>query len=172
MCEAVSRNPPNSAAASGSAPYDVPRISPFASGSVPGGASLGTLASRAGRKNSEMHSWTKAIAYNRPIPTNGTAAISPARSTSQVTMIVRRFNRSAAKPPTGAAKIGGTNRRIRTSATAVWLWVRANAAAMNASVATQSPSEETACPIRRRRNGGARRTAPNPPPPPFVPVST
>ncbi len=77
-------------------------------------------------------------------------------------MITRRSNRSAKTPPTGAAKIGGTSRRIRTTATAVWFEVRANAAAMNASVATQSPRLETVCPMSSRRKPIDRITPPKP----------
>jgi hypothetical protein len=79
------------------------------------------------------------------MPTKGTRAITAALTRSQVTMIVRRYRRSATTPPTGAAKMGGTRRRTRITATAVWLpCVSVKAAAMNASVATQSPSDETA----------------------------
>ena len=82
---------------------------------------------------------------------------------SQVTMIVLRERRSATTPPTGAAKIGGT-RRSTSTATAVWFPpLTANAAAMNARVATQSPSEDTAWPTTRRRKPGARRAARKPP---------
>ena len=120
MCEATSRRPPKSAAASGIDPYEEPRIKPFACSRDPSGTRLGMLASRAGRKNSEIDSWTKAIKYRRPMFTNGTSAMSAARERSQVTMIVRRRRRSATTPPTGAAKIGGTSRRTRTTAMAVW----------------------------------------------------
>ena len=79
------------------------------------------LASRAGRKNSEIDSWTKAIVYStQSCGKKGTSAMRTARETSQVTMIVRRYRRSATTPPTGAAKIGGTSRRTSTTATAVW----------------------------------------------------
>src|SRR5205823_201237 len=74
-------------------------------------------------------------------------------------------SRSASTPPTGAAKIGGTRRRISTRATAVWFpFVISKASAMNASVATQSPRPETACPANRRRNP---RTANRPRTPPW-----
>ena len=62
MCEPTRRSAPNSAAAMGMEPYDEPRISPFASSSAPAGTSNGMLASRAGRKNSEIDSWTNATA--------------------------------------------------------------------------------------------------------------
>src|SRR5262245_2887180 len=61
--------------------------------------------------------------------------------------------------------MGGTRRRTRTTATAAWFpWVSRNAAEMKASVATQSPSEETAWPIRSLRYPGALMAARNPPP--------
>ena len=157
--------PLNSAAATGMDPYDVARMRPLASARADWGTSLGTLASLAGRKNREIVSWMKAIAYSRPMFTNGTTAINPARARSQVTMIVRRWRRSATTPPTGAAKIGGTSRRTSTAATAVWFpWVSRKAVEMKASVATQSPSEETPCPMRSRRNPVERTAARNPPP--------
>ena len=85
------------------------------------------------------------------MPTNGTRTMSAARDTSQVTMISRRGRRSATTPPTGAANMGGTSRSTSTTATAVWFWwERSYAATMKANVATQSPSDETACPARRR----------------------
>src|SRR5439155_18270899 len=62
MCDAATRRSPNRAAAIGIEPYEEARISPFASSSESAGARSGTLASRAGRKKSERHSWTKASA--------------------------------------------------------------------------------------------------------------
>src|SRR5256885_15026646 len=92
----------------------------------------------------------------------GTRQIRAPRPRSQDSTIRRRSIRSAIRPPTGAAKIGGTRRITRTAATAVGLWVFSKASAIRASVATQSPSPETAWPIRRRRNPVARRRADGP----------
>src|SRR2546425_8529108 len=105
--DSTAERPLNSAAATGIEPYDVARVSPFASVNAPFGTRSGTLASRAGRKNNEIDSWTNAITYSRPMPTNGARAMRAARVRSHVTMIVRRYTRSATTPPTGAAKIGG-----------------------------------------------------------------